>query len=300
MQTYLRPVALFSLFFLAAHESVCLSAPSAEVQTQPPGSETAPADERPTGPFDHSIWDQFLKTYVNDAGEVDYAGVKAHPELLQKYLEVVGSIRFNFFQTWLREEILALFMNLYHAVIILAVSQHYPVGSINDIPGIWDIEMVYAGQAPYSLNKIRDEMLIKTYRDEKIHLALSCGAKSCPRLQREAFTGPRVEGQLFLATREFVNNPDQVSIVPEKKQVQLSRIFLWHGKDFQLDFGALENDRNLPAQDFAVLSFLYYYLEDTAKITFLDDGKFKIKYLPFDWNLNDWKRTPAGDTPEKP
>ncbi len=42
----------------------------------------APPASAQTQGFDHSPWDQFLKKYVNEQGEVNYKGASADPALL--------------------------------------------------------------------------------------------------------------------------------------------------------------------------------------------------------------------------
>ena len=39
----------------------------------------------------------------------------------------------------------------------------------------------------------------------------------------------------------------------------------------------------------SVLSFVAYYQDDAERITYLEERRYKIKYLPFDWNLNEWQ-----------
>ena len=238
-------------------------------------------------PFDHSLWDQCLKKFVNDQGEVNYAFLHMDPALLNDYLKQINNLSLKQVrENWPREERLALWLNVYHAGIFKAVEDHYPVKSIQDIPGIWDITLIHMGKVAFSLNQIRQHFLIEEFRDEKIHMALSCGAASCPRLSREAFTGPKVEGQLFLAAQNFVNDPDYNKIVPGQDKIWLSKIYKWYASDFKLDFGAAENDRGLSNQEYAVLSFISHYAQDLDKIQYLQEGRYKIKYLDFDWRLN--------------
>ena len=246
--------------------------------------------------FDHSLWDEFLKKYVNERGEVNYKAAAADPNLLNDYLKKLtqvedGALR----QQWPREEKLALWLNAYHAGVIHAVLAHYPVKSLLEIPSIWDIDAVQVGRNHYSLNNIRQRELIEYFRDEKIDTALACGSRSCPELPREAYTGPQVEGQLFLAAQRFVNTPDRNLIDPEAKKVEISKIFKWYGKDFKLDFSSEERDPGFSEEEYAVLSFIANYLKDEKKIQYLEEGRYKIKYLDFDWSLNEWH--PEGKKP---
>ncbi|MBN1687839.1 MAG: DUF547 domain-containing protein [Candidatus Omnitrophica bacterium] len=240
-------------------------------------------------PIDHSSWDAFLKKFVNEQGEVDYRGVILDPSLVEEYQKVLKNIDFGALHVQgPREEELALVLNAYHVGIVTAVRIHGIIKSLNDIPGIWKIPLVELGEERHSLDEIKMGMLLERFRDEKIHMALSCGAKSCPKFPREAFTGPRVEGQLYLAAKEFVNDPIKNRIIPGSKKIEISKIFKWYGRDFRLDFGMAQNDLNLTEDEFAVLSFLAHYLDDAEKIQFLEEDKYKLKYLPFDWDLNLW------------
>ncbi len=254
-----------------------------------------PAEANLTGPWDHSLLDQVLKHYVNEAGEVDYAGVKADPEKrLDQYFQKVTKLGdLKELESWPREEVLAFWLNVYHAALLKAVIENYPVKSINDIPGIWDMDILKVGDTRVSLNAILQGQLMMIFKDEKIHLAASLAAKSSPKFPREVFTGPKVEGQLFVAARNFVNDPTYVQIKPGEKDIQLSRIFEWYANDFRLDFGVVDQDKAFSEDQFAVLSFIAHYLSDFEKVQFLEDGHFKIKYIPFDWSLNDWKKTPS-------
>jgi len=239
-------------------------------------------------PFDHSAWDQFLKTHVNDKGQLNFQAAKQDSHLLTEYLKQLEAIPFDQFErSWPREERLAVWLNAYHAGVVRVILDNYPVRSIHDIPGVWDLPVVRIGRQSFSLNGIRSIQLIENFRDEKIHVALACGAASCPRFRKEAFTGPRVEGQLFLATREFVNDPEFNQINPGEKTIYLSHLFKWYEQDFTLDFGSPENDSKLSPQQMAVLSFVVHYLEDAKKIEYLEARRYKVKYLPFEWALNE-------------
>ncbi len=245
--------------------------------------------------FDHSAWDAFLKKNVNERGEVNYQSITKDPKDLNDYLASLMAVKESEIASWPREEALAFWLNVYHVVLIKLVIENYPVTSVQKIPSFWDIALFHFGkrskdQSQYSLNDIRVKNLMAVYHDEKVHLALSVAAKGGPKLMTEAFTGPKVEGQLFLLTRKFVTNPAYVDITPGRKKIQISRIFKWYAKDFKLDFGTPESHGKFSANDNAVLSFLAYYLEDEAKGEYLQEGNYKIEYPSFDWSLNDWKK----------
>ena len=99
--------------------------------------------------------------------------------------------------------------------------------------------------------------------------------------------GSRVDGQLYVASREFVNDATKNRIELGAKKVILSRLFKWYGKDFLLNWSHFPEKPRWNPEDMSVLSFLAHYLQDPAKVEFLQEGRYKVKYEVFDWALND-------------
>lgn len=64
--------------------------------------------------------------------------------------------------------------------------------------------------------------------DFRIHFALNCGAKSCPPIR--FYSEEDLDEQLNLATRAFLES--ETKIDTDKKEVQITRLFLWFHKDF--------------------------------------------------------------------
>lgn len=73
--------------------------------------------------------------------------------------------------------------------------------------------------------------------DYRIHFALNCGAKSCPPIA--FYTADNIEQQLETATLSFLDN--ETDYLEEKKEVHISRLFLW----FLSDFGGKKGIRNI-------------------------------------------------------
>ena len=72
------------------------------------------------------------------------------------------------------------------------------------------------------------KMLSVSTIDYRIHFALNGGAKSCPPI---AFYAPdKIEWQLDMATISFLES--ETVVVPEKKEIHISRLFQWFIGDF--------------------------------------------------------------------
>jgi hypothetical protein len=57
-----------------------------------------------------------------------------------------------------------------------------------------------------------ENAVIRPLGEPRVHFALNCLARSCPRLPQEAFDADALEAQLESAAREFLNDPRNVRI----------------------------------------------------------------------------------------
>lgn len=220
------------------------------------------------GYFDHSLWDEVLQNYVKD-GLVDYRRLKEDPNLLNAYLKQLANVDRDQMILWSREEKSAFWINAYNALTIKAVMDAYPINSIRDIGGIWDKMRWEIGGRQVTLNQIEHQILRKDFAEPRIHFALVCASLSCPTLKNEAFKGMDLDRRLDKVTRSFINDKDKVRVDDKGNIVYLSRIFKWYRKDFA-----------------DVLTFISKYLPEEEKEVITGKG-IKIKYLDYDWNLND-------------
>lgn len=215
-----------------------------------------------TGP-DHALWDGLLRNYVRADGLVDYRGLTAQRGQLEAYLAGLGSQVPD--STWGSSRRLAYFINLYNALTVRLILDHYPLGSIRDLPDPWGQVLITLGGQAYSLDAIEHQVLRKM-GEPRIHFALNCASLSCPALQPRAFTEKELNAQLDAAARAFINDTARNQITP--RTARLSRIFQWYRSDFG-------NSRD------KLTAFLDTYLD-----TPLEPG-CRIGFLPYDWNLNE-------------
>lgn len=221
---------------------------------------------QPSPTVEHSAWDALLKQVVRDE-KVDYVAIRdRHRDKLRAYLEAMAKIDPAALS---REEKLALFINLYNAWMIeLVVDRYRPDFSAQESKGaIWDEAKVRLGDGrTVSLNTLEHQLIRKELADPRIHAALVCAAISCPPLSRDAYTGDRIDEQLNLAMRNWINDPQRNVIDAKNRQLRLSKIFRWYATDFG---GTL----NLP--------------EYLSKYTGTDIRGFDVTFLQYDWRLND-------------
>ena len=227
---------------------------------------------------DHSAWGQFLDKYlvVGKSGSISlvrYAAVSsADKESLAKYIDTLVAVPITKLN---RAEQKAVWINLYNALTVYTILDHYPVKSIRDIrsgwfsSGPWDLKLIKVDGVELSLNDIEHRILRPIWQDNRVHYAVNCASLGCPNLQPEPFTVENMERLLNQAAHDYVNSPRGVDLAGGK--LILSSIYDW----FQVDFGAT---------DATVLAHLKRYAAPVL-VEELKGYKGTISYQ-YSWDLN--------------
>lgn len=208
--------------------------------------------------FDNT--DAFLKENVQN-GLVDYDGIKANGKPLQILVTEIA----NFPLSEADENTqLAFYLNAYNVLAIQNVINNYPLASPLDVDGFFDKITHNVAGKNLTLNQIENDIIRPTFGDARIHFALVCVAKGCPKLSTEAFTGKQVQAQLERLTRQAMNDVNFIRI--KGKTVLASEIFKWYAVDF-----GTESE--------AILSYINKYTNQ-------DLSGFSLDYYSYNWELN--------------
>ena len=253
--------SLFSLLFISLQ---ACSIPSC-------GSISLPHSQ--AKPPDHTAWTMLLQKHVNEEGMVNYKGFKKDRPQLKAYLNTLENNPPNP-ETWTEEEQLAYWINAYNAYTIDLVLEYYPVKSIKDIGATiqlsfvnspWDIKFIEIKGRKFDLNNLEHNIIRQEFNEPRIHFALVCAAKSCPKLRREAYTPQRLEAQLSDQARSFLADPAKNNV--KKQEVQISPLFDWYQGDFTTKSSLIE------------------FLNQYAPLSISPDAS--ISYRDYDWSLNE-------------
>lgn len=247
-------------------------------------------------------YDALLQRYVEAPGPgysgVDYVGLAAAPERAQVRALLEAARLPEGFASGEK----ALLLDAYNFLVLDAVAEAWPLGSVRDDAGFFTEKRHRAFGERYSLDGLEKQTLYKRYPDPRLHLALVCGAVGCPPLwnrsyalaaeQRvrdaagaapsstavarldEAAYAEAVDALLDAAARRAVNRSDLVR--EDDGQARLSRIFEWYADDFG-------------GSTAAVLDWINRYRDNPLQAT-------RAAYLPYDWKVNQ-RRMPAEDVP---
>ena len=223
---------------------------------------------------DHSGWDELLAKYVKSSlGAVNgfaYGAVTAPDKTaLKDYLARLQATKASALDD---DEQRAFWINLYNALTVDVVVDHYPIKSIRDVVkgGPWSMPRVTVEGRTLSPNDIEHGILRKLWRDPRLHYAVNCASASCPNLMPRAFTGAALEAMLAQGARDYINHARAVEV--SDGGLRCSQIFSWYAKDFAGDEKGL-------------LAHLQQYASPELK-----DQLSKVEHISgydYDWSLND-------------
>lgn len=249
--------------------------------------------------FDHSIWDGLLSRHVVEMDQgrktrVNYTDMEQEREQLGDYLDSLAAVTRTRFDAWPLSEQLAFLINSYNAWTVELILTEYPqLDSIRDIgflPGAaWRRKIVELFGSQVSLDTVEHEMIRgwDRFQDPRIHFAVNCAAIGCPALRSEAYSGDRLDMQLDSSARQFLADSDRNYL--RGNSVYVSRIFDWYEEDFDRGWNGIDS----------VQEFLLRYadaLDPTqSQIEALREASMRIRYLEYDWRLNDVQQSGTRD-----
>lgn len=229
---------------------------------------------------DHALWQDFLTRYVMPSRDgihrVAYGAVQQRDrDALRRYIGDMAMVRATMLP---RAEQFAYWVNLYNALTVDVVLDHYPVESIRDIdisPGLfadgpWGKALLEIEGKAVSLDDIEHRILRPIWQDPRIHYAVNCASIGCPNLAVTAYTAANTERLLTEGAEAYVNHDRGHRI--ENGRLRVSSIYEW----FDEDFGG---------NDAGVIAHLKQHAKGPRRQAL--DSKTRVAGHFYDWSLND-------------
>jgi hypothetical protein len=242
-------------------------------------------------PFDpgYAAWDALLKKHVrwlpdNKQTRVDYKGFAADRPALQKVLAQWSAVTPAAFAAFSREQKMAFLINAYNGFTVELILTQYPnlksikeLGSLFQSP--WKKKFFrLLGDERY-LDWIEHEQLRPGFADWRVHAAVNCASLGCPAMRPEAFTAQTLEAQLDDGMIRFMGDTTRNRYA--EGRAELSEIFKWFREDFEKGHRGVRNLEQL------VLRYADALRVPTADRAEIRSGSVRIRYLEYDWSLND-------------
>lgn len=232
---------------------------------------------------EHQLFTELLSDHVNQ-GLVDYKKLCKDKRLKQyaKYLSAM-----NPDQLESKNHQLAYWINTYNANTLKVVCDDYPIKSMNELnfggllvsvalkKTVWDRKFIEVNSKKISLKSIEHDIIRPRFLEPRSHLALSCGAISCPPLSSTAYEGEMLDAQLTQQAERFFGSKFYNEFDTSKKEARLSPILNW-------------NERYFGNSSQEVLLFAsQFFGEDVARQISGNVNKWKVRYNKYELRLND-------------
>ena len=213
-------------------------------------------------------YNTLLGKYVTSGG-VKYAEWKANAADMQAIQGVVDGIAKENVSALGKQQQIAFYLNAYNAWILHEALGKYPTSSVKDtfFSFFTSKRITVAGQQ--TSFKALEDNVIRKLGDPRVHFALNCASRSCPPLNRTAFSADRLDGQLETLAKGYVNSERGVKFNAATKAAELSKIFDWYKDDFKGEGGTIA------------------FINKRRSTPLPADAK--ISYQDYDWGLNEAK-----------
>ena len=255
--------------------------------------------------FDHShkAWDALLKKNVvvvqgGKTSQARYAGFKQEEAALKAYTESLSKVTEAEFKAFSKTQQMAFLINAYNALTVQLILTKYPdLKSIKDLGGAfsspWKQKFFKLMGNDSTLDQIEHEMLRKkgVYDEPRVHYAVNCASVGCPALREEAFTADKLDAQLEEQARRFLSDRSRNRYNVQNQAIEVSKIFDWFKEDWQSGYKGIGKEQSPVTsreQYFGKYAALLSDKPEEQKL--IADGKVSIRFLDYDWNLNDAKR----------
>ncbi|MBX9632625.1 MAG: DUF547 domain-containing protein [Burkholderiales bacterium] len=246
--------------------------------------------------FDHThvAWTTLLKKHVvlvdgGKASKLNYAAIAQDRPALKTYLDTLSKVQPTEYATWKKPEQLAFLINAYNAFTVEKILTRYPdLKSIRDFGSVfgnpWKDKFFTLLGKPMTLDGIEHETIRVpgAFDEPRIHFAVNCASIGCPMLREEAYVADRIDRQLEEQAERFLS--DRSRNRWSDGNLEISKIFDWYKKDFTAGYKGITSVEQFLGKYAALLADK----PDDQKA--IRDGRVKVKYLDYDWALNDSKR----------
>ncbi len=215
----------------------------------------------------HQPFDEVLQNHVSD-GKVDYPAIADDA----RFADYIKQLQAEPPGITTREGRLVYWINAYNALAIKGILDGKSPSSLFGRYRYFKSDTYRVGGKEINLYDLERDILIPM-GEPRIHFAIVCASASCPKLLSEAYTPEKLEQQLELNTRIFINDTSRNRFDRENKVAHLSKIFDWFEEDFEKHSGSVQR-------------YVARHIEDPELAKELQNDAYKVKHLKYDWSLN--------------
>jgi hypothetical protein len=214
-----------------------------------------------------------LTRFIDEQGRTDFQALAADRSDLDAFVAYVARVSPDNSPELFprRVDVLAYHLNAYNTLAMKGVIDAGVTDGFTSFVKrqvFFRLRKVVVGGRSMSLSTYENDV-IRPLGEPRVHFALNCMARSCPRLPQEAFNADELEAQLDAAAREFLNDSRNVRIDAQAREVWLSSILDFYTEDFAPD-----------GKRQSLIAYVNRYRDEPV------DPGFKVRFIPYDWTLN--------------
>ena len=255
------------------------------------------AGAQPNFDHAHSAWDALLRKHVRlisdsrgqaNASQVNYKAMAEDRAALTAYLQSLSAVTPAQYAGWSKPEQYAFLGNAYNAFTIEKILTRYPsLKSIRDFGTVignpWKDRFFTLLGKQQHLDGIEHEMMRApgVFDHPRVHVAVNCASVGCPMLSNRALTAEKLDPQLDELFARFMADRSRNRYNVQTMTVELSRIFDWYGKDFE------KGHKAFSSIDDVVAKYADQLADAPGDRAQLRAGSVPIRFLEYDWSLND-------------
>ncbi len=248
---------------------------------------------QPSFDHTHAAWDALLRKHVKlisdgRASQTDYKGLASERASLTAYLQSLSAVTPAQYASWNKPQQYAFLANAYNAFTIEKILTRYPnLKSIRDFGGVignpWKDRFFTLLGKQQHLDGVEHETMRApgVFDDPRVHVAVNCASIGCPMLSDRALTADKIDAQLDELFVRFMSDRSRNRYNVQIKAVELSRIFDWYGKDFD------KGHKGFSSVNDVVAKYADQLADSPDDRALLRLGKVPIRFLEYDWSLND-------------
>lgn len=228
-------------------------------------------ESAPALPLDD--WASVLSRFVDDAGRTDFEALARDREALDRYVAWLAKHgpRSTPSEFTSSEAVLAYHINAYNALAMVGVIER---GIPRNFSSFFKRarffrfrKTIVDGDATNLYDYEND--VIRPLGDPRVHFALNCMVRSCPRLPRTPFQADTLNAVLEQLSREFFMSKTHLRLDLQARRVAVSAILDFYTEDFVAS-GKAED----------LLSFVNHYRDEPIP------AEFQVDFLDYDWEIN--------------
>ena len=245
----------------------------------------------------HAAWSALLKKHVvlineGKTSQVRYANFVKDRTEVRAYITSLEAVTKAEYDGFNKNQKMAYLANLYNAVTIDLMIEHYgKIKSIRDLgfkpwDSIWKKKLFKLFGNEYTLDGLEHETLRAkgSFDDPRVHYSVNCASVGCPMLGNEALTADKLDAQLNDLEKRFLSDRSRNRFNAETGNLEVSKIYDWFKVDFNSGFKGVTTSQAY----FGKFAKLLADKPEHQKL--IEEGKAEIKFLDYDWTLNDAKK----------